>query len=199
MYWSTFNVRMYHTVFLVCESDFFWDFFSTWTEVKIEGVRFCEDSEVLWDRPVILGFITKLDWTCVEWKSSFTVSESVFHFGTYERYVCVHIRWASAWDRWLFGCVCVSLSLWSFSLHLEAVPAGGVFLRQRGGGGGEVAERQQRKWAGRRKRRTKKLRGREKSLQLLKYLKILLQCTILKTNVSCLKKFKLCDMYCRSL
>ena len=110
MYWSTFNVRMYHTVFLVCESDFFWDFFSTWTEdLKIEGVRFCEDSEVLWDRPVILGFINKLDWTCVEWKSSFTVSESAFHFGTYERCVCVCAYQVSVSVRQVVVRMCVCL------------------------------------------------------------------------------------------
>lgn len=60
----------------------------------------------------------------------------------------------------LFRCVCIALSLWGFSLHLEAVPVVGVFLCQGCGRGDEVTERQQRERGGRRKTLKKRLRGR---------------------------------------
>lgn len=152
-------------VYQVCKVCFV-EFYLLWTEDQnIEVVRSCTDSQVLWDKPWFLALKINLTWLVLNGKAA-SMSMYVCLFWQLSKVcvcVCVDMSGDCQFeDRWLFGCESLSLSLWSFSLHLEAVPVGGVFLCQRWGRGDEVTEQQQRKRAGRRKRWTKRLRGIEK-------------------------------------
>lgn len=132
------------TVQDLCLLKFFLSVSEVWLWQKVSDARETS-SETTFGLP-------KLDWTYVEEAASISA------------YVCLILGTSERCAGVLSGGVCISLSLRGFSLHLEALPVGRVFLCQGWGRGDEVAERQQAECGGRRARQTKRLKGREEPL-----------------------------------
>lgn len=84
-------------------------FYISTENLKIEGVRCCMDSEVLWDKPVIFGFINKPSLTSVDlcWmRKQLQCQCMCFSFGISERCVCV-----TQVVIWIRARLCVSVEL----------------------------------------------------------------------------------------